>query len=340
MASVFDIFNQDAFSAIEITENVVRKTDFKPQLLGSLGLFSPIYSRSRFIGVVKKASGLALIPTSETGAPPQELVPEGSDLRPFKTVRLAKGSTIYAEELQGVLALPLQDQVREIQAEVSDRYGRITDDMELTWEFHRLGAIQGIVYDADGVTVIKNWYTEWGISQPAEIDFALGTAETDVRKKCRDVKRAMMKAAKGVWTPATRVGALVGDNFFDSLVDHKQIKETKLGTERAPSLENIEGYSSIESEGITFINYRGTDDGTTLAIDTDKATFFPIRANGAFQVGWAPAEFFPYVNQRGQDRYGLIVTDKDRDAWRRPELYSYPLFICTRPEMLLRAKRA
>ena len=34
----------------------------------------------------------------------------------------------------------------------------------------------------------------------------------------------------------------------------------------------------------------------------------------------------------------MIITDKDRDAWRRAEIYSYPLFICTRPEMLQTAK--
>ncbi len=338
--SVMNIFDQDAFGAVEFNQEVVQRVDFKPQLLGALNLFSPIYSRSRTIVIANKDGVLSLIPTSATGAPPVELIPEGAKLRPFQTYRLAKGSTIYAEELQGVYALPMMDQVKEIQQEVSDRTGQITDDMELTWEHMRLGAVLGVVYDADGATVLNNWFTEWGITPPAEIDFALATPATDVRQKCRDVKRRMQKAAKGVWTPNTRVGALVGDAFFDALVNHPSIKETLLGTERAAKLENIEGYSSIEIEGIVFINYQGTDDGTTLAIATDKAKFFPIGARGAFQVGFAPAEFFPYVNQRGQEKYGLIISDKDRDAWRRVELYSYPLFICTRPEMLQSARRA
>ncbi len=150
----------------------------------------------------------------------------------------------------------------------------------------------------------------------------------------------MQRAGKGVWTPSTKVGCLVGDEFFDLLVNHAQIKETKVGTERAPTLENIEGYSSIEIEGIVFINYRGTDDGTTIAIGSEKARFFPIGARNAFQVGWAPAsEFKPYLNKRGQEFYGLLLSDTSgRDEWDRVEMYSYPLFICTRPEMLLRAK--
>ena len=36
----------------------------------------------------------------------------------------------------------------------------------------------------------------------------------------------------------------------------------------------------------------------------------------------------------------MTIPDRDRNASVRIELYSYPLFICTRPEMLQRAKKA
>lgn len=336
MALVTDIFNANGWTAVEFHEDIVERTEFLPQLLGSLNLFEPIYSRSRTIAIADRNRTLTMIPTSEMGAPPEELIPQGSKVRPFQAVRLAKGSTIYAIELAGVMALPFDGQTRDIVAEVTERSGQIRNDMELTHEHMRLGAIMGVVVDADGTTVLHDWFAEWGISKPAEINFALTDENTDVRKKCRDVKRAMQKAAKGSWTPGTRVGALVGDTFFDLLVNHKQIKETKIGTERAPQLENIEGYSAITIEGITFINYQGTDDGTSLAIATTKARFFPIGARGAFKVGWAPAsEFKPYVNQRGREVYGMLLEDKSgRDEWDRVEEYSYPLFMCTRPEML------
>lgn len=340
MALVTDVFSQNAWGVIEFQEEIVEKVDFKPQLLGNLGLFRPINSRSRAIAVASRDRTMSLIATSADGSAPEELVPEGAKVRYFNTVRLAKGSTIYAAELAGVAALPFEIQTKEVATEVTTRTARIMDDLELTWEHMRLGAIQGKVMDADGVTVLVDWYTEWGVAEPAEIDFELDVDTTDVRKKCRDVVRAMQVAAKGVWTPSTRVGSLVGDGFFDKLVNHPQIKETKLGTERAVTIEGIEGYSVIEIENIVFINYRGTDDGSTLAIGSEKARFFPIGANGAFEVGWGPAnEFKPYLNQAGREYYGLLLADTSgRDAWDRTEIYSYPLFICTRPEMLLRAK--
>lgn len=340
MGLVTDVFEQNAWGTVEFQEDVVERVDHKPQLLGDLKIFEPVYSRSSAIAIADKDRELTLIPTSELGAPPQELVPKGSKVRMFNAARLAKGSTIYAIEMAGVTNLPFEQQTKEVAEEASDRTGAILDDMELTWEHMRLGAIQGKVMDADGTTVLMDWYSEWGITESAEINFALGTASTDVRKKCRDVKRAMQRKAKGVWTPSTRVGSLCGDDFFDKLVNHANIKETKLGTEKAPLLENIEGFSSIEIEGITFINYQGTDDGSTLAIGTNSAKFFPIGARGAFKAGYAPAnEFKPFLNQKAREYYGLVLADPSgREAWDRVELYSYPLFICTRPEMLQRAK--
>lgn len=340
MGLVTDIFNQNAWGVIEFQEQVVERVDFKPQLLGSLNLFSPIYSRSRTIGIASKDRSLALIPTSQNGEPPVELIPQGAKVRKFDAVRLAKASTIYAIELAGVAALPFEQQVKDISDEVAERSGAITDDMELTWEYHRFGAIQGKVLDADGTSVLFNWFDEWGITEPTEIDFALDDANTDVRKKFRDLKRQMQVAGKGLWGPNTQVAGLVSDLFFDSVVNHPQIKETKLGTEKAAMLENIDGYSSYEVENVTLINYRGTDDGSTIALGAGKARFFPVNARGAFQVGWAPAsEFKAYYNQKGRELYGIIEPDpSQKGEWDRVEYYSYPLFICTRPEMLIPGK--
>ncbi len=249
MAIVTDVFNQNALGVIEFQEDVVERIDYKPQLLGSLNLFTPVYSRSRTIAIADRNRSLTLIPTSPNGSPPEELIPKGSRVRTYETVRLAKGSTIYAIELAGVAALPFELQTKEITEEVTDRTAQIMDDLELTWEYMRFGAVQGKVLDADG-SVIVDWYDFWGIAEPDEINFELDKPGTDVRAKIRQLKRAMQKAAKGIWTPATKVGALVGDTFFDMLVNHPSVKETKLNTEKAATLENIEAYSAIEIEGV------------------------------------------------------------------------------------------
>jgi hypothetical protein len=195
MGLVTDVFTQNAWGVVDFQENVVERTDYVPSLLGQLGLFTPIYSRNRAIAIATKNKTMTLIPTSANGAPPEELIPEGAQVKLFQTNRLAKGSTIYAAELAGTTALPFDVQTKEISAEVAMRAESIMDDLNMTWEHQRLGALMGIVYDADGTTVLHNWYTEWGIAEPAEVNFELDDPETDVRKKCRDIGRAMQNAS-------------------------------------------------------------------------------------------------------------------------------------------------
>jgi len=339
MALVTDIFNQNGWGATDFQEEVVERTEFLPSLLGGLGIFEPIYSRTRTIGVQLRSGSMTLIPTSEMGAPPVELEVEGDTIRKFDTVRLAKGSTVYAAQLAGLLALPFEMQTRDVASEIADRTRLILQDLDLTLEHMRFGAIQGKVLDSTGREIV-DWFKFWGISRPAAIVFELDKETTDVRQKIRDLKRKMVKAAKGNWTPSARIAGLVGDQFFDLLVNHKQFKETKLGTERAATLENIEAYSSIEIEGVIFINYRGTDDGSTLAIASDEARFFPLGLRGAFQMGYSPAnEFKPYLNQRAREFYGLLLADTSgREAWDRVEIYSYPLPVATFPETLMSGK--
>lgn len=71
-----------------------------------------------------------------------------------------------------------------------------------------------------------------------------------------------------------------------------------------------------------------------MAIAADEAKFFPVNANGVFKKAMAPAEFGGFVNTLGQDTYAMNIPDRDRQAWTKGELYSYPLFLCQRPEVL------
>jgi hypothetical protein len=87
------------------------------------------------------------------------------------------------------------------------------------------------------------------------------------------------------------------------------------------------------------VNYRGTDDGSTIAINTDQARFFPTNAPDVFGVAFSPFEAEGFENTPGEDAYAIIVRDKERGFWFQPEIYSYPLHYCRMPELLFRAKK-
>ena len=144
-----DIFHSDAFSAIQLTA-AVEKIPYRPALLGSLNLFEPDRIRVEWAVIEKRDGTLALIQTSERGAPLAEQAAIKRDIRSFRTVRLAKGDTIRASELQNIRAFGSETDLQTVQQEVAVRLARLRNDLELTLENHRLGAIQGIVLDADG----------------------------------------------------------------------------------------------------------------------------------------------------------------------------------------------
>lgn len=340
---ILDLFQNDAFGLVSMLK-AVDKVERVPNRLGQLALFTPNPVRTEAVAVEMRNGTLSVIKTSERGAPLEHRSSEKRNIRDFRTRRIAKGDRIMAAELAFVREFNTEQQVVEVQAELARRMSGpagLVADIETTWEHMRLGAVQGKVLDADG-SVIYDWFKEFGITQASEIDFDLDAASPTpgaLRKKVQDsVVRAMRKKAKGALYSGVR--ALCGSNFFDDLVNHSEVRETYLNQQEASELR--EGYDGREFRfgGVTWEEYIGTDDGETVAVQADKVVFFPEGAgNGVFEVAFSPGEQFGHIGQLGQPIYPIIVPDRDRDSFVDLEVYSYPLFICKRPEMLLRGKR-
>lgn len=340
--ATMDIFKGDAFSTVEMTQ-AVDKVPYKPNFLESLGIFEPDPIRTISFSVESRDNVLSLVQTSERGAPLAQGTNEKRKIRDFRTVRVAKGDRVSASELAGIRQFGTESELQQVQAEIMRRMVKVRDDIDLTHENMRLGALQGKVLDADGST-IYDWFSEWGISQSAEIDFDLDNASPAsgaVKKLCNQVIRSMARNAKGAFTPTTKVMALCGDNFYDDLTAHPEIRATYLNQQQASQLRGdyANAFESFNYGGITWVNYRGTDDGSTVAVGTDKAKFFPVGARGVFSHVMSPGETFDWVNTLGKPFYSMMVLDKDRSMFADAEVYSYPMYICKRPEVLLRGKR-
>lgn len=351
-----DIFNDTAFEMVTMTE-ALEDFDFQPDLIGSMNLFEDVPIATTGVSVERQGNHLALIPTTPRGAPISEGFRDRRNLRSYETSRIAKGITLQASEIQNIRAVGQESEVETMIGYVGRYEQRLMTDVEATWENMMLGAVQGVVLDADG-SIIIDWFAELQITKPAEIDFALDTATTDLEGICRGILRKMVKGSKGSLTQGFRVVGLCGDTFFDKLTKHKVVRETYLNQAQAANLNRAFGvatqsalgagsYATFEFGGILFINYRSADDfddaaalagtavGTAmLGIPSTKCKFFPMNSRGIFQKAFAPSEAWDYANTIGKEVYALMIRDEKRNFWVRPEVYSYPLFICRRPEIL------
>lgn len=340
MATV-DIFSDNAFSAIEMTK-AVDKLGYVPGLLGSIpGLFEPNPVRTTSVWIEERGSEPALIQTDERGSDPVTVGGDTRTARSFKTLRLAQRSRIMADSLQNIRSFGSDTELMGVQEEVARRQLRMRRDLELTLENMRLGAVQGLVTDADGST-LYDWASEFGQTIPAEIDFDLDNASPAsgaVRKNCNAVVRSMRAALKGLGGNSVRIYGVAGDNFWDDLTAHQEVRETYLNTQAAADLREGNAWESFNYGGITWINYRGTDDGSTVAVGTDKVKFFPAGA-GIFQIAYAPAETFDFVNTLGREVYSWVEPDPAvNKRWADVQMFSYPLPVCTMPSALHRGKR-
>lgn len=338
MATI-DIFNDDAFGLIEMTA-ALEDIEYKPNFLGTLGIFIERSVRTETVFIERKGDVLSLVQSTPRGAPLPQLVKGTRNARNFNSIRIAKGDRLTASEIAGVRAFGSESEFESMQGEVATRAARLMDDIELTHENMRLGAIQGLVVDADGSTLF-DWATEWSIALPAEQTFVFADlVGGKFREKCNQIIRAMARAAQGAFRPTTTVHALCGDEFYDNLIRNDEIRETYKNWQDAQALrgEAVGPWESFPFGRITWHNYRGTDDGSKVAVPVGKCKFFPVGAADVFQRVNTPGEWFDVVNTPGQQFYGITVPDRDRNMWVDVEVYSYPLYICTRPGVLARAK--
>mgnify|MGYP000398020722 CR=1 FL=1 len=334
-----NVFTGNAFSAISLT-GAIEKRDYLPQLLGSLNLFEPEPVNTRNVMVDRSSTGLTLIPTSADGSPPAQLERSGRDIVNLRTTRLAKSFTMFAREIEAIRETGSETELMRVQTEYMKRMDRVNRDMELTHEYHRLGALQGLLLDADGTTVIYNYETEFAEVIPAPISFELDVTTTNIHKICKSITRDMARTSKGAMAAAS-VHSLCGDAFYDDLVSHPNVEKFYLNQAAARDAMANQGqvWESFTVGGITFHNYRGTDDNSTVAIPDAEARFFPVGAADTFKVAYAPHDSFDFVNTPGQRTYAQNVIDKDRNMWVMGELYSYPLYVNQRAGLVRKATR-
>ena len=331
--ATLDVFNTDIFSTISLS-GMVDKVDYKPEFLGSLGIFTPNPVRDRTVWVDSRSGGLELIQTSADGSAPEEKALDSRTARSFKTQRLAKSKTIYASEIASWRAFGTESENSVVMTEYNRYMEKVRADIELTHELHRLGALQGILLDADGSTIF-DYFSEFSETNVAAINFALSTATTNVRTKCHEVTRGMRRSAKG--TGAFEVHSITGDDFFDLLIEHANVKDAYLSWSAAADLAQGKAFGSFRFGGITWHNYRGTDNNSDVAVGLKEAKFFPVGAANMFTHIQGPGEAIANVGAPGQNIYSMNIRDRDRDMWVKNEQYSYPLFMCQQPGVLRKA---
>lgn len=338
--AMLDVFNSDAFSVHSLTASI-EKLPYMPGRIGRMGLFEnkPVYDRT--VIIEEKQGSLSLLPVKGRGS--QEQTTRREDTRKvhaFVVPHVPHWDALLASDLEGKRAFGTEDQLEVFARILNDKLENMKADHEVTWEYHRIGALKGHVLDADGTSTVVNWFTQFGITE-TEIVFNFYDSGTydqadpiaDMKALCTQVKRAMQDALGA--TPFKGIHAFCGDAFFDKFVAHATVRKAYERYQEnafARTLQNDEG--GFEFGGITWENYRGSIGGVDF-VDDHEARFFPVGSKGIFIESTAPADFVETVNTAGKPLYAK----QERMKWDKGiELHtqSNTLYMCTRPACLIK----
>ena len=329
--SMLDVFSNDIFGMISLTTSIQKLPEL-PSRLGEMGLYkqSPINTT---VATIEEYQGkLSLIQTQPRGTRVTEQPHAKRKQRAFTVPHIPAFDSVKADEVQNVRDFGNAGNLQSISTIVNNRLQSMKDNIAVTKEWMRAGSLQGILYDADGTTVLYNWFTEFGVSQQTQnFDFSYTAPAVDVKTNATKVNRLITHTLGR--TPFTAINAICGDDFWDAFISCKNVKDAYQYASSNVMLQNIQR-DGFNFGGITWWNY-SSKIGSTFVIPTANAFFVPVGAGDLFMEYLAPADYIETVNTMGLEYYAkqeLQPFGKGIDM----EAQSNPLFICTRPSAVIK----
>ncbi|SDZ20064.1 Phage major capsid protein E [Lysobacter sp. yr284] len=328
-------FHNPAFSVSALTAAI----NLLPNQYGrldELNLFPIKPVRTRQVTIEEKNGVLSLLPTQPVGSPGTVGKRGKRTARAFVIPHIPHDDVVLPEEVVGVRAFGTETELESVAGVMADHLQTMRNKHAITLEHLRMGALKGVILDSDG-SEIANLFDIFGI-RPQTFDFQLSNPDTDVRKKCLDLKRYMSKALLGERMSAIHV--LVSSDFFDALTGHKKVQDAYNRWQEGAALRD-DMRTDFRFAGVRFEEYTGeasdADANVRKFIEPGEGHAFPLGTLDTFSTYVAPADFNETVNTLGQLLYSKQAPRKfDRGTDLHTQ--SNPLPMCHRPALLVKLK--
>lgn len=323
---------ESMFTASEMTD-AVNKLPTIPMRLA--GLFEEKSVRTTTVPLDIKQGTIVLVADSPRGSMPAPLRGQSSSrtVKTFTVPHLAQSDVVRPEDIQDTRAFGT-DQPEVAESVVAERMLELKNNLEMTKEFHRLGAVKGVVYDADGTTELHNIFASFGVTKKSlTITFPTTESQSNpIMSKLLEAKRHISQKIGG--TPVSRIEAVIGADAYDKLTGHKLVRQY---FEDWLSRKQDFGDNDYRSRGftyggITFYEASEVVGGQTL-VENNKGHVYPV-GQGIFKTWFAPADWMETVNTYGLPFYARMdALEKGRGF--DIEVQANPLCLCTYPEALV-----
>jgi len=326
---MINIFESDIFSLTSLTA-AINDVEYQPNQIGAMGIFDASGVTTTSVSIEKNGDKLDLVENKPRGAGGTVVGAKKRTMVSFETAHLPATATVLADEVQNIRAFGTEDTTEAVQTVVNQRLANMARRLDMTHEYHRLGAIQGKVLDSDGSTVIHNLYQQFGVTQKT-IGMKLSTDSTDVQAMCLEVLEATEDALGGLSFDGITV--LCGKAFWRAFIAHPKVKEAYERWEQGAQLR-ADPRAGFYFGGINWARYRG---GGKVKIADDEAYSVPTGVMDLFISRFAPADYMDTVNTLGLPFYASS-DPLPHNKGVSLEAQSNPAHLCTRPKAVMMLK--
>ena len=339
MDTIMDIFSDDAFSFVSLTESVNR-IPFVPGQAGLAVNWDLKGVSTLSVAIELRNRKLQMLQPLPRGGPGQSFDKNRDKILDIRIPHYQVDDAVSADEVQGRRAFGSANVTVGSVLDYLNERAMETVNLRFnpTMEYQRIGALQGIVLNWDG-SVLINLYDAFGVTQPSAISLHLSDSPGvgNTRQAGAQIKRAIANALGGI--PFTGVTALVGPTFFDALIKSDEARKTFLNQQEARDLRGGYAFSTFDFGDVHYEEYRGmaedANGDVTPFIPDDGGIAFPtgVAAN-IYRTVFAPADYNDTVNTVGLPRYRKVYPFQN-DKGMHDEQQSNTLAFCTYPDVLI-----
>lgn len=326
-----DIWDGDGFS-IESLTAAINKEPYRPGQVSARGLFSEEGVATTRVSIEERNGKLGLVEPSARGGDGETTGDDDRKLIPFDIQHYQRDDSVLADEVQGVRAFGSTDQLETVQSRVENKAKRHAQDLTMTLEHQRVGAIKGIITSKSGAT-LHDLYNRFGLAVPDAVSLELDIDATNVAALFQDVIYAIEDALD---QPYDGIHVFTGRSFHKSLWTHKSVRDTFLYNSGAAVLRN-DVPDTFQFAGATWERYKtGAKATTDLGAPYIAANEARVVVKGVpdlFITRFAPADYEETVNTIGLPFYAKQYA-KPNGKGRNLEVQMNAISLCTQPGVL------
>lgn len=247
---------------------------------------------------------------------------------------LAIFDTLVPGDLQDVQAFGSTKPISVTEV-YSDKVQQLKDNMTAAMEFHRLGAIKGMVLDANGTAVLHDIFSTFEITKKKTgISFPKTTVDDAnlILTSILNAKRHIEAVMSG--TPFSHIEYITGSDAYDMLTSHELVRGY---FERWLSNGSNLGDNDYRKRGftyggLTFAERPNVVGGQTM-VEAGKGHVCPVGPR-IFKQYHTPADWVETANMVGPEYY-VRMNLKEEDRGIDIKMQSNPPMLRTFPKALI-----